>query len=144
MQFAFFTSRQRNDTGRCQHLGSGRRSVTAFESLHQALVIHLFVGRVLVDHEKFALVLDQPVGLEDLADDPKAPPVLFEEDLLLSAVGKIGVLKEAPLLKCAFALISVFRRAARDPLVLKEEILCFHPRGPLGTDRLGICENDLQ
>ena len=93
--FALFPSGQRDDGSRGQQLGAGSRASAVLQPLHEPLEIDFLMRRVLVDHEEPVLVLDQPVGLEELADDPEARQVLLEQDPFVLFRGKIRVPEQA-------------------------------------------------
>ena len=52
------------------------------KALHHAFEVHLLVGGVLVDDVELIIVLDEPVGLEDLPDDAVRAARLFTEEAL--------------------------------------------------------------
>ena len=80
MKNAFLLPRQADNDGRHQALGDHALFVELF---HQALVFHLLMGGMLVNDEQLILELDQPVGIEDLSDDPVTAAVLHGQQFFL-------------------------------------------------------------
>ena len=71
--FPVFLQRVRFQGGQIQD--QRRRKILAvrfpfLQLFHKSLILHLFMSRMLVDDEKAVLILHQPVGIENLSDDP--------------------------------------------------------------------------
>ena len=73
----FFPPGQGDHHGRHDHLGRRLLLAVIVKIAHQPLIVDLFMGGVLVDHHQLFFILDQPVGLKDLADDAEAGHILL-------------------------------------------------------------------
>ena len=101
------------------------------------------MGGVLIDHKELALILNQPVGLEDLSDNPKARLVLRDQDLGRVIFGKVRVLKQAGLLERALdggsrsrrVRLLLCARRCLNPLIFEEKVLEGDPGGTGGMRR---------